>query len=347
MDRFKKSLNLIVVSILALAAAFSGLVFSAQPAQAGACTHYHTVLKGEYLSQIARLYGTDWRTLAEINDLDDPSLIYAGEKLCVATTGVIIPNTGSNSANVPSIEILGAVKDEEVTILAYEFPVNARIEVLMDEMGTNGEDGYLAGTVYSNRNGVIQGTFDIPRQLRGDKLIAIRLEAPSTGHYSYNWFNNTTFETDRGGAYLNDETAVVGTASLTFGESADIYQGRAGFFTPSSNYSGKAVLTRYQFDSGVYQHGLDFTKDLMNVQVLDSQGVPFTKLYGLNYVYFNLNNYTRRAYERGDLNIYYYNPEAKTWSACAAQMLINTKNQPNGRLACIIEDFGLYGMAIQ
>jgi LysM repeat protein len=305
------------------------------------------VLKGEYLSQIARLYETDWRTLAEINDLENPSLIYAGEKLCVATTGTIIPNTGSNSSDVPTIEILGAVRNEEVTILAYEFPANTRIEVLMDEMGTNAEDGYLADTVYSNRNGVIQGTFDIPKQLRGDRLIAIRLEAPSTGHYSYNWFSNTTFETERGGAYLDDESAVVGTARLSFGESADVYQGRAGLFTPSSNYTGEAVLTRYKLDSGIYQHGLDFTQDLLDVQVLDSQGDPFTKVYGLNYVYFNLNNSTRRAYDRGDLDIYYYNPDAKAWSACDVQVLIDTKNHPNGRLACIIEDFGLYGMAIR
>lgn len=347
MYRYKKIINLLIVSVLALTAAFSGLAFSAQPAQASACTQYHTVLKGEYLSQIARLYDTDWRTLAEINNLDDPSLIYAGEKLCVATTGVIIPNTGSNSANVPTIEVLGAVKNEEVTILAYEFPANAKINVLMDQIGTNAEDGYLAGTVYTNRNGVLQETFDIPKQLRGDKLIAIRLEAPSTGHYSYNWFSNITFETNRGGAYLDDQSALIGTTSLTFRESADVYQGRAGLFTPSSNYTGEAVLTRYPLDSGVYQHGLDFTHDLLDVQVLDSQGDPFTKVYGLNYVYFNLNNYTRRAYDRGDLNIYHYNPDAKSWSACNVQVLIDTKNQPNGRLACIIEDFGLYGMAIR
>jgi hypothetical protein len=35
--------------------------------------------------------------------------------------------------------------------------------------------------------------FHIPKSLQGSYRIAIRLQSPSTGHYSYNWFyNNTT-----------------------------------------------------------------------------------------------------------------------------------------------------------
>ena len=42
---------------------------------------YHTVVKGENLSVIASKYGTNWQNLAKLNNLANPNLIYAGQKL--------------------------------------------------------------------------------------------------------------------------------------------------------------------------------------------------------------------------------------------------------------------------
>ena len=47
------------------------------------CTEYHTVQRGEYLTKIARMFGVSWRWLADINDLENPSIIYPGQVLCV------------------------------------------------------------------------------------------------------------------------------------------------------------------------------------------------------------------------------------------------------------------------
>lgn len=44
---------------------------------------YHTVRAGETLSQIASRYGTTWTALARNNDIPDPDLIYAGQRLRV------------------------------------------------------------------------------------------------------------------------------------------------------------------------------------------------------------------------------------------------------------------------
>ena len=80
---------------LALIILFSGMGLSIQPVQAATCTKYHTVKPGEYLVLIARQYDTSWRTLAEINDLSDPTRIYAGQKLCVAQEGTVQPSPTS------------------------------------------------------------------------------------------------------------------------------------------------------------------------------------------------------------------------------------------------------------
>jgi uncharacterized protein YgiM (DUF1202 family) len=61
----------------------------------------------------------------------------------------------------------------------------------MGKIGATGIDGILVENFNSKKGGSITATFDIPKQLHGDKQIAIRLES-QTGYYSYNWFDNIT-----------------------------------------------------------------------------------------------------------------------------------------------------------
>lgn len=44
---------------------------------------WHTVASGENLSSIAEKYGTSWRSIADLNGLSNPNLIYPGQKLKV------------------------------------------------------------------------------------------------------------------------------------------------------------------------------------------------------------------------------------------------------------------------
>lgn len=44
---------------------------------------YHTVASGENLSSIAEKYGTTWKRIANLNGLNNPNLIYPGQKLRV------------------------------------------------------------------------------------------------------------------------------------------------------------------------------------------------------------------------------------------------------------------------
>jgi hypothetical protein len=339
--RFNKWILLSMALVLAL----SGLGFTAQTAQAGACEQYHTVQKGEYLSLIAREYGADWRVLAEINDLKDPSLIYPGQKLCISTQSAVIPDTGSQSSDqedVPLIDILAVKKNQSVTIWAYNFPSRVVFDVRMGLIGTRAENGILVDSVLSDRDGAFEATFNIPNALRGETQIAIRLESDS-GFYSYNWFYNQDFESSRGGALPADQSDI-NLQKVKLGASADVYKGNAGFYMPSSNYTGWVEITRSESGAGLIQ-GLRFRQHLAEVSLFDSDGDPIHQVVGVNYMYFNLNGQDLRDYQDGVLGIYHYDTTDNAWEACQYQSLIQSENAPYGRLACVVQDFGLYGLA--
>ncbi len=62
-----------------------------QPSELPTPTQVHVVRPGEYLSQIARLYGTTVWALAVANDLANPSLIYPGQRLVIPTRSATLP----------------------------------------------------------------------------------------------------------------------------------------------------------------------------------------------------------------------------------------------------------------
>jgi hypothetical protein len=185
---------------LVLVLLLSGLGATVRPAAAAeaaaTCTQYHTVQKGEYLTMIAKQYGVSWRWLADINNLANPSLIYPGQKLCVATDGSSTPPP----ATIPTFSIASVVADSKVTITPYNFPANDSFNVLMGEYGTKGINGIKVTTVTTNANRQLSATtYDIPAGLKGLNRIAIRLESPASGYFAYNWFYNSSTGSGTGG----------------------------------------------------------------------------------------------------------------------------------------------------
>jgi LysM repeat protein len=49
----------------------------------GQCSAWHYVHTGQTLSQIAKWYGSNTTAIAKVNGISNPSLIYAGQKLCI------------------------------------------------------------------------------------------------------------------------------------------------------------------------------------------------------------------------------------------------------------------------
>ena len=64
----------------------------------------------------------------------------------------------------------------------------------MGPMGTMGIGGYVVeANQDAGSDGHFKATFSIPPELANAYQISIRLQSPTTGYYSYNWFyNNTT-----------------------------------------------------------------------------------------------------------------------------------------------------------
>ena len=89
------------------------------------------------------------------------------------------------------IRIAGVVRDQTVTLQAWDFPPGQTFDVLMGAMGTRGVNGTKAATQDSG-SGSFTATYSIPAVLRGSSQISIRLQS-AFGYYSFNWFyNNTT-----------------------------------------------------------------------------------------------------------------------------------------------------------
>jgi hypothetical protein len=99
---------------------------------------------------------------------------------------VILPS--NVTAAVPTISITDVERGESVTIHGANFPAYIDFTVRMDKRGNQALGGIVVGTVHSGR-GSFDATFQIPRSLRNESEIAIRLDGAG-GWYSFNWFEN-------------------------------------------------------------------------------------------------------------------------------------------------------------
>ena len=155
------------------------------------CTKYHTVQRGENIRKIAKRYQVSRRWLAEINRLDDPSHLFAGNRLCVQTSTSSGPAPQKPDGKViPTFTISRVDPGSTVTVQTSNFPANYTFNVYMGQMGTRGVNGILAGTIESGKGGSFTVSLVIPAALRGNNQIAIRLESPTSGYFAYNWFYN-------------------------------------------------------------------------------------------------------------------------------------------------------------
>jgi hypothetical protein len=211
-----KSLIAVVISLSLLAVAFA-------PAAAQDCVTQYTVVRGDNLYRIGLRFGLSWPVIAQVNNLANPNLIFAGQVLCIpaatftpapgtptpttAATPTVGPSptpartptpgpTATPGATptgfvIPTITIESVVRGQSVTIRTHNYPVNQTFTVLMGPLGTQGVGGIQSGTLQSGAGGSLTGTFNIPAELAGASAIAIRLQSPA-GFFSYNWFYNTT-----------------------------------------------------------------------------------------------------------------------------------------------------------
>lgn len=81
------------------AAAPEAIPAEPEPAAADQPAQYHTIARGENLAAIARQYGIAPETLARLNNISNPNMIYAGQRLLISGT----PTEEETAAEQPLI----------------------------------------------------------------------------------------------------------------------------------------------------------------------------------------------------------------------------------------------------
>ena len=131
---------------------------------------------------------------------------------------------------------------------------------------------------------------------------------------------------------------------LTTEQPAEVYLGKGGVSMVKNYYNGSAVIHRIEPDKTYPSKDLQFVERWIEFHVFTPWGEPAPDFLGLNYVYFDLTKRERLAWEDGLLNIYYYDRYQYEWLPCPTKYVAD-ENPPHGRLACVMTDFGLFGLA--
>ncbi|MBI3160464.1 MAG: hypothetical protein HYZ26_12775 [Chloroflexi bacterium] len=118
---------------------------------------------------------------------------FANEDGYNAITGgasTVNPDWVLAAGTFPTFEIVSVVKDSKVSITGVNFTKNDTYTVRMGLYGTQGVGGFIAGTIDTGGQNAFSATFDIPPELAGLGIIAIRLESQNSNYYAYNFFYN-------------------------------------------------------------------------------------------------------------------------------------------------------------
>ena len=277
------------------------------------------------------------------------ALILVAALMAAGAPGTTAHAAQPSAPDVPSIQILAAEKDKSVTLRTHNFPANTEFEVLMGLQGTRGIGGARVEFINSRSGGSFTRTFAIPKELLSQERIVVRLQGTTTTWFAFNTFTNATVGV-RPAPDARDKTSVPvqkdadAIEQVAFQQRADIFAGRAGAFFPSSNYTGFAALQRLDPTGDLRDRNLEFAQRLLELRLFNQQGNEFERAFGLNYVYFNLSRMDRIDWQTGDLSIYRFDRDLARWVNCPSH-LVETKNPPHGRLACVVPGFGLFGLA--
>ena len=74
-------------------------VMPTQQVQAAKCKFKHKVKAGETLIYIADLYQTDWKEIAEANELKEPYILTVGQVLCIPNGTKPVPTTTTTTSD--------------------------------------------------------------------------------------------------------------------------------------------------------------------------------------------------------------------------------------------------------
>lgn len=201
---------------------------------------------------------------------------------------------------IPTFAIVSVEKDSKVTIKTSNFPAGDKFDVLMGKFGTLGVGGTKVDSVDSGSGGALTFTFNIPDGLKGQANIAIRLQSPTSGYYSYNWFPNATgsgstpvppsstpsapivYPSFTITAVVKDGTVTIKTANLKASDKYDVYLGKYG----TQGVGGVKVTTVDSGTGGTQTYTVDIPASLKGeAKIAIRLQSPTTGFYAFNWFY--------------------------------------------------------------
>jgi hypothetical protein len=247
MSKLKKSFFLLAAFVMVFtlaAAAFQ----PAQAAEVANCKTWYTVNGGDSLIKIAQKFETNWRTIAEINDLEEPYVIRSGQKLCIETTGTTTgtivttptptpaPGTGGSAAPSNRVYASSVQEDKSVTLQGRNLAKNTRYSVTLSKYGSTTNVNSM-GSVLTNAAGAFTVTYALPKKLVDVAKISATVR--SSGDSATNWFINATSSGNTGGvsspaftfsvvSSREDQSVTIKTANMPANVVFDALMGKAG-----------------------------------------------------------------------------------------------------------------------
>ncbi len=193
-------LILYVFLVLGLLGASSARAFAAPAEAVSGCLQTHVVQSGEYLTKIGSIYGVTWRTIADINQLEDYNRIFPGQTLCISTTSPINVPTTNVSGNAATVRVYAStvVEDKTVTLEGKSLEAHTTYTVYMSNFKLLKGMTYAVGSVTTGTNGTFSKTINIPKRLYDVSMVKVLLVSRQ-GDTATNWFINSNVTGNTGG----------------------------------------------------------------------------------------------------------------------------------------------------
>jgi hypothetical protein len=206
--------------------------------------------------------------------------------------------SSSNSQTYPYFNILEVVKDQTVTIQAYNFPANDSFRVTMGQYGSKGIGGVVVGFTDTGDGGSFVATYSIPSTLAGYAKIAIRLESPTSGYYAFNWFYNnqstspsttpipgySSYPTFSIESVVVDQSVTIKTNNLPPNDTFTVTMGKYG----TKGVGGVVVASTNSGSGGTQTITYDIPDSLVGLsQIAIRMESPTTGYFAYNWFYNN------------------------------------------------------------
>lgn len=143
---------------------------------------------------------------------------------------------------------------------------------------------------------------------------------------------------------------LVATFSAAFAEAAPgacphkgaVRVGRQGFMSSNPDFACQTKASRVNASAAPVPSSFKFVRPLLRLEskTVQPASVVFS---GKTQVYFDLNKNQEKAWKAGVLAIYFYDPDAKTWTKLSSYQ--SPLKGSAFRVAASISKYGLYGLA--